>query len=141
MVVAVEYEIHWEVLKVEFKNVARNICQTSRCPAECKMNITRVVNAEAASLIIINQRLSQRSTSDPKNGESKTEGRVNASKFIAKRVVEPVSRYIQTPRAKLVRPEPSVETSCPNHTTAKFRIFGGCDFAEFALISIPNKVT
>jgi hypothetical protein len=40
----------------------------------------------------------------------------------AYRVISPVFWKTQTPRAKLVKPEPMNEITCPNHTAPKARV-------------------
>ena len=65
------------------------------------------------SLKIIAHRLSQRSTSAPARGEMTTPGSTIKSEISANFVTEPVRSYVQTPSAKLVRPEPISDTSCP----------------------------
>jgi hypothetical protein len=63
---------------------------------------------------------SQRSASAPAKGESTMLGILVDSATSANCVTEPVRWNTNTPSANPLRPDPSAETSCPNHRTRKF---------------------
>ncbi len=64
-------------------------------------------------------RRSQRSTRVPASGPSRTPGSTKNIEMSAYWVISPVFCRTQTPSAKLVKPEPMNEITCPNHTAAK----------------------
>jgi len=64
-------------------------------------------------------RRSKRSTTAPASGDRKVSGATAQKVTSANRVTEPVAWYTQTPTAKAVRPEPSIEIVCPRQTTTK----------------------
>ena len=63
-----------------------------------------------------------RSTKAPATGEIRILGSIADSKIRENRVTEPVRWYTHTPNAKLVRPDPMRDISCPNQTIRKTRI-------------------
>lgn len=92
------------------------------------------------SLSTITRRRSQRSASTPARGAIAIFGSTHTSILMAKRVAEPVCWYTQTPTAKLVKPEPSVDTGWPAQTMIKtlMPLDGTIEavFKQFALAKI-----
>ena len=84
--------------------------------------MTRVISAEPTSLSSSSRRRSQRSARVPARGETTSMVTPATKAMKAKRVAEPVFSYIQTPRAKLPRAVPIIETNWPSQRVRKIRI-------------------
>jgi len=105
---------------------ADRIYRTRENRAWCKEKGIRIsgppLGRPPANDRIIHQRRFQRSTIAPAIGEIRILGSRENSKISENWVTEPVRWYTHTPRAKLVRPDPMKDTSCPNQTIRKTRI-------------------
>src|SRR5574337_2060992 len=95
--------------------------------------IVSVLRAAPASLRIMVQRRSQRSTSTPASGDSRRVGKTLNRKTKANCVTEAVRWYTHRPRANSLKPEPTIETNCPIQITVKARIPDG-GFGEVIVV-------